>query len=227
MGSPNHTFLRWFRGGLDSASPAHKPVPVGKTSRRCTALGDFIRSLRPLGIGNEDEKLRILDLGPTSPANIAFLTGMGLHVYNEDVLHAARDPQYRSHNEDGSEGMDLPRFFRENLDYPQGKFDAILAWDVLDYLPEALVGPLVERLAYVLRSHGALLAFFHTKDAGADLPYHRYRLIQADTVELDPRQGFRLQRIFQNRHIENMFKDFASRKFFLGRDNLREVILVR
>lgn len=226
MGSPNQTFLRWFRGSADSAAPAQNSV-VGKTSRRCTALGDFIRSLRPLGIGNEDEKLRILDLGPTSPANIAFLTGMGLHVYNEDVLDAAGDPQYKSRNEDGSEGMDLVRFFRENLNYPQGKFDAILAWDVLDYLPEALVGPVVERLAYVLRAHGALLAFFHTKDAGGDLPYHRYRLVQVDTVELDPRQGFRLQRIFQNRHIENMFKDFSSRKFFLGRDNLREVILVR
>jgi hypothetical protein len=227
MGSPNYTFLRWFRGGVDSATPAPKPVPGVRTTRRCTALGDFMRSLRPLGIGVEDEKLRILDLGPTSPANISFLTGIGLHVYSEDVLRAAREPQYKTLDENGSERIDIDRFFRENLNYAQGKFDAILAWDVLDYLPEALVVPLVERIAYVLRSHGALLAFFHTKDAGSDLPYHRYRLVQPDTVELDPRQDIRLQRIFQNRHIENMFRDFASRKFFLGRDNLREVILVR
>ena len=40
-------------------------------------------------------------------------------------------------------------------------------------------------------------------------------------------QGFKLQRIFNNRHIENLFKDFASRKFFLGRDNIREVLMVR
>jgi hypothetical protein len=38
---------------------------------------------------------------------------------------------------------------------------------------------------------------------------------------------FRLQRVFNNRHIENLFKDFASRKFFLGRDNIREVLVVR
>jgi len=30
-----------------------------------------------------------------------------------------------------------------------------------------------------------------------------------------------------NRHIENLFKDFSSRKFFLGRDNIREVLMVR
>ncbi|HET7872933.1 MAG TPA: class I SAM-dependent methyltransferase [Terriglobales bacterium] len=225
MGSPNHTFLRWFRNGVDSTAPA--PKNAARMTRRCTALGDFIRSLRPLGIGVEDEKLRILDLGPTSPANISFLTELGLHVFSEDVLHAARDPQYRSLDEDGSERIDIERFFLENLHYPLGKFDAILAWDVLDYLPETLVAPMVERMAQILRGHGALLAFFHTKDAGPDLPQHSYRLVQPDMVELDPRQGFRLQRVFQNRHIENMFRDFASRKFFLGRDHLREVILVR
>lgn len=225
MGSPNHSFRRWFRSG-DSAAPALSNNTV-RITRRCTALGDFIRSLRPLGIGLEDEKLRILDLGPTSPINISFLTELGLHVFSEDVLRSARDPQYKAVQEDGSERINVERFFQENLNYPQGRFDAILAWDVLDYMPEILVVPMVERISYVLRPHGALLAFFHTKDAGSDLPQHSYRLVQPDVVELDPRQGFSLQRVFQNRHIENMFRDFASRKFFLGRDNLREVILVR
>jgi hypothetical protein len=39
--------------------------------------------------------------------------------------------------------------------------------------------------------------------------------------------GFRLQRVFNNRHIENLFRDFASIKFFLSRDNIREVLVVR
>jgi hypothetical protein len=39
--------------------------------------------------------------------------------------------------------------------------------------------------------------------------------------------GFRLQRVFNNRHIENLFRDFASIKFFLARDNVREVLVVR
>ena len=38
---------------------------------------------------------------------------------------------------------------------------------------------------------------------------------------------FRLQRVFNNRHIENLFREFASLKFFLARDNVREVIVVR
>jgi hypothetical protein len=39
--------------------------------------------------------------------------------------------------------------------------------------------------------------------------------------------GFQLQRVFNNRHIENLFRDFASIKFFLARDNIREVLVVR
>jgi len=36
-----------------------------------------------------------------------------------------------------------------------------------------------------------------------------------------------LQRVFNNRHIETLFRDFASIKFFLARDNIREVLVVR
>jgi len=39
--------------------------------------------------------------------------------------------------------------------------------------------------------------------------------------------SFRLQRVFNNRNIENLFRDFASIKFFLARDNVREVLVVR
>jgi hypothetical protein len=39
--------------------------------------------------------------------------------------------------------------------------------------------------------------------------------------------NFPLQRVFNNRNIENLFRDFASIKFFLARDNVREVLVVR
>jgi hypothetical protein len=40
-------------------------------------------------------------------------------------------------------------------------------------------------------------------------------------------RAFTLQRVFNNRHIENLFRDFGSIKFFLSRDNIREVLVVR
>jgi SAM-dependent methyltransferase len=177
--------------------------------------------------GSEDQKPCALDLGPTSPANITFLADRYLRVYNENILRGAMDPTIRTPRDDGTDGLDLEKFFASNLAYQERHFDAILCWDAADYLPEELVKPVVEKLHRMLKPKGTLLAFFHTRDAGAESPYCRYHIVQPDTIELEPAAGFRLQRIFNNRHIENLFKDFSSRRFFLGRDNIREVILVR
>jgi hypothetical protein len=51
--------------------------------------------------------------------------------------------------------------------------------------------------------------------------------VSKDTLELQPVRGFRLQRVFNNRHVENLFREYQSIKFFLGRDNMREVLVIR
>ena len=86
---------------------------------------------------------------------------------------------------------------------------------------------MVERICSVLKPGGVLLAFFHTRDAGPEAPYFRYHIAGPDTLELQPVPRFRLQRVFNNRHIENLFHDYKSLKFFLARDYIREVLVVR
>jgi hypothetical protein len=224
LSSSGDNLKRWFRGADASQAKSAGPgKPAPRTSRRCIGLGELLRNLQSTG----ERKLCVLDLGPTSPNNIAFITGMGARVFNEDILTESQDPNYAVKQEDGSVQIDPAKFFAENLNYDADQFDAILCWDVPDYLPESLVRPLVERLQVMLRVKGNLLAFFHTKDAGPESLYTRHHIVPPDVLELEPVQGFRLQRIFNNRHIENLFKDFASRKFFLGRDNIREVLMVR
>jgi len=216
--------MRWFRGaGGSQDARAEKSRTTPRIRRHCIGLGDLIHGLSRNGA----EKMSVLDLGSTSSANIAFITDLGLRVYNEDILRSSQDCSYRSKQEDGSMQLDPIKFFADNLDYPAGHFDAILCWDVADYLPENLVKPLIERLRVTLKPKGNLLAFFHSKDAGPEAPHCRYHIVQHDTLEFEPGPVFRLQRIFNNRHIENLFKDFVSRKFFLGRDNIREVLMVR
>lgn len=169
----------------------------------------------------------MLDLGATSPANISYLIGLGHKVYNEDVLLAASDARYRVKDEEGKPTVDANRFLAENLDYMAGLLDAALCWDVPDYLPEVLVRPVVARLQRAMKPRGVLLFFFHTRDAGPDAPYYRYHLRDRENLELQRGPAFRLQRVFQNRHIENLFRDFSSVKFFLARDNIREVVVVK
>ena len=224
MSSSDNNLMRWFRGaGGSQSKPEEGNKSAPRTRRTCIGLGEFMRGLGSSG----ERKTCVLDLGPTSPTNIALLTEMGVRVSNEDILRESQDERYSVKQEDGTLQLDPAKFFAENLNYAADQFDAILFWDVADYLPESLVKPLVERLQVMLKPKGHLLAFFHTKDAGAESLYSRHHIVQKETLELEPIPGFKLQRIFNNRHIENLFKDFASRKFFLGRDNIREVLMVR
>jgi SAM-dependent methyltransferase len=184
-------------------------------------MGEFARAIAG------QEGLCVLDLGPTSPTNIRYITDLGHRIYNEDVLLSSFDPAYAVKKDDGAAAIDVQRFFEQNLKYPDRHFDAVLCWDIPDYLHESLIKPMVERLAAVLKPGGVLVGFFHTRDAGPDAPYYRYNIAGKDTLELQRGPQFRLQRVFNNRHIENLFKEYASIKFFLARDNVREVLVVR
>ena len=196
-------------------------VPGQKISRRSTGFGEFIRGI------SREEDLKILDLGSTSPANITFMTGLGHRFQQEDLLRLASDKSLVVPNGDGGSGIDVNRFLRDNLSFEREEFDAVMFWDLADFLPEPLVKPVIERIQIAMKPGGSMLAFFHTKDAGPDAPFYRYNIVSKDTLELQPVRGFRLQRVFNNRHVENLFRDYGSIKFFLGRDNIREVLVVR
>jgi SAM-dependent methyltransferase len=231
MSSAIQALLRLFR-----PSPANDPLAqpsAERITRRSSGFAEFTRRIAG------EQPLNILDLGPTSPANITYLTGLGHKVYNEDVLQGGGDPALVVAAEDGGKpSLDIARFLAGSLQYNPEQFDAVLCWDTADYMPEELVKPMVDRIHRVMKPGGSVLAFFHTKDAGPDAPYYRYHISAADTLSLqamwkpgtNPKARvplFRLQRIFQNRHVENLFRDYGSLKFFLARDNVREIIVLR
>jgi SAM-dependent methyltransferase len=191
-----------------------------KVVRKSTGLAELNKII------GKRESMTVLDLGPTSPPNIRYMTERGHSFYNEDVLLSSFDPSYEV-REDGKTSVNIDKFLAENLKLKSEQFDLVLAWDVPDYLPEQVVKPLVDKLAASMKPGGVLLAFFHTKDAGPDAPYYRYNIAGEDALELQRGPQFRLQRVFNNRHIENLFREFSSIKFFLARDNVREVIVVR
>jgi SAM-dependent methyltransferase len=229
------TFMKFFRGS--SGAETIPAQGAQKLIRRSSGLGELARTWQSA------EGLTILDLGATSPTNIRHFTERGHKIYSEDLLTASTDPALKitgdeGKDEHGNPVLDSRKFLAENLVYPAAHFDVVLCWNIPDYLNESLVKPVVGRLWSVLKPGGMLLAFFHTRDAGPDSPCHRFHIVGPDTLEMkkismrDERKGgsgdsFQLQRVFNNRHIENLFRDFASIKFFLARDNIREVLVVR
>jgi SAM-dependent methyltransferase len=204
MSSVSQNFMKLFRG---SSGPETIPEQSSqRLTRRSSGLGELSRTWESA------EGLCVLDLGSTSATNIRHFTERGHRIYSEDLLTASTDPELITTDEKGAAALDSRKFLADNLVYPAAHFDVVLCWNLPDYLDESLVKPVVGRLWSVLKPGGMLLAFFHTRDAGPDSPCQ---------------DGFQLQRVFNNRHIENLFHDFASIKFFLARDNIREVLVVR
>jgi SAM-dependent methyltransferase len=218
--------MRFFRGTSSGGSATAQDQPPVRLTRRSSGLGELARLLA------SEEPLCVLDLGSTSAANIRYLTGRGHKIYSEDLLDGSTDPSLVTKDEQGNPTLDSKRFLDENLAYQGTQFDVVLCWNLADYLDEGLVKPVVDRLWSLLKPGGMLLAFFHTREAGPDTPCYRFHIVGQDSLEMHPIRKevggqFRLQRVFNNRHIENLFRDFASIKFFLARDNMREVLVIR
>jgi hypothetical protein len=213
-------FNRLF-GGTSRSGADSDFVPGERVQRKSTGYNEFIKSI------SREEGLKVLDLGATSPANITFMTGLGHKFHQEDVLRAATDKNLLIPSAEGGVTVDVERFLTDNLSFQREEFDAVMFWDLADYLPEPLVKPVIERLQVAMKPAGIMLAFFHTRDAGPDAPFYRYHIATKEALELQPAHPFKLQRVFNNRHVENLFREYGSMKFFLGRDNIREVLVLR
>ena len=213
-------FSRIF-GGSGQHGSEDGVVSGERVQRRSTGFTEFMKWLA------REEGLRILDLGATSPANITFFIGLGHRFHQEDVLRLASDKSLIVNNSEGQKTVDVDRFLRDNLSLGRQEYDAVMFWDLADYLPEPLVKPVIERIHVAMKPSAILFSFFHTKDAGPEAPFYRYNIASKDTLEMQPATPYKLQRIFNNRHVENLFRDFNSIKFFLGRDNIREVLVIR
>ena len=212
--------LRRVLGQEAKSLPVKQRPPAASRVRHSYGLQEFWAEIHsPAG-------LQILDLGSASQANVSFITGLGHKLYTEDLIRTLQDsaPAEPVEEENPEEAN---RFFQENLKYGEGQFDGILCWDLFDFLADPLVKPLADRLYRSLKPGGTLLAFFHTGQAGQEVPLYQYSIQSEDTLRITGRGAGKLHRTFHNRTIENLFQRFTSLKFYLVRDNLREVIIVR
>ena len=176
-----------------------------------------------------EPNLRVLDVGPTSPANVNFLTEAGHGVWMADLAaEALRGGWETPPPEPGEQaGFNTEQFFAQNMDFGGRQFDVVLLWTALDYIPEPLVQPLIAELHKAMRPGGRLLAIFHTKMTGPNTEYYRYHLTGTDSVEMQETEKFPVRRVYTNRNIEKLFAAFSNTRFFLAKDNLYEVLITR
>jgi hypothetical protein len=172
--------------------------------------------------------LRVIDNGYTSPSNINYLTNLGHSVFLADMDCDAWHPDWQiGKDEDGNTIWNVEGFLEQSLNLSGRMFDVVLLWTALDYMPEALVAPVVTHLHGAMNPGGQVLAFFHTRTHGEETARCRFHLTAGDDVEMQMSQQFPIQRAFTNRSIEKLFSGWSGHRQFLAKDSVSEVIMTR
>jgi hypothetical protein len=213
-------------------APATRPARAGEepSGRFSNGLKEFLWQIEDIGRGN------LLDLGAVSQATVTYFIERNFKVYTEDLLAAwgaflEQDSKRTvslpagTEQPDASPAARADRFLASNLRYPADSFDAILLWDLLDYMDREAAQRFLPRITSMTREGGAVLAIFHTRPPEQ---FHRYRVVDAHNLELVPASHLVHPRhVYQNREIQELFEKFRTSKTFVGRDQLREGVFVK
>ena len=214
-----------FFGGKDKSS-GH-PAANERLPRHSSGWGQLLERMR------KEESLRVLDIGATSSTNINFVTALGHSIYLANLVEDAAKREWIIPAYNGEqERFDVERFLTTHLSFTGRGFDIVLFWDTADYLPEELLAPVLERIHQVMAPGGQLLAMFHSASSSsptgpARTDFCRYHLTDASHVDVQHAGDYPILNNYTNRQIEKLLAAFKSFHFFLGKDNLREVVVVR
>ena len=210
----------------------NRPPEPQETTRGSNGLKEFLWNLDGLGRGT------LLDLGPAWQTTLTFFIERGFRVTSDDILRdwsqflAEEEAKAKAKEsvtaEDYAERTPdarAKRFLAENLQYPASSFDALLLWDVLDYLEPSLAKLMIGQLTDLLRPGGVVFAMFHSKKPAG---FQRYRVLDSNNLQVISSPVLcPAQKVFQNREIQDLFGRFRTMKSFVGRDQLRETLFIK
>jgi hypothetical protein len=215
---------------LAAVGPA-KATEKSETTRVSNGLKELLWNLEGLGHGT------LLDLGSVWQTTLSFFIERGFRVTSEDILRAWKDfldkeeAVLRDASKASEAAVDVTsagrasRFLQSNLQYPAASFDAVLLWDLLDYLEPTMATKTVAAVTELLRPGGVVFALFHSKKPEG---FQRYRVADSANLQvISTKMICPAQRVYQNREIQDLFGRYRTMKSFVGRDQLRETLFIK
>jgi len=194
--------------------PSDGPRPPGL---RCQALKELLGVLRP------GARHAVLDLGPPLAANVQYLAALSCRVRIAD-LHRSLSLESVESRRPEAVGALLDRLLPLA---PGERFDALLAWDVFDYLDRGEAAALAKRLVALLRPGGLLMALF-TTERRTEAASRRYIIADADHLRHRPAPGARWARtVWPLGDIEVLLAPLEVRQSHLLAHRQREMLLRR
>ncbi len=220
--------------GVAPAAGATRAPQMQEINRVSNGLKEFLWNLDGLGRGT------MLDLGPAWQTTLSFFIERGFRVSSEDILRGWKEflneeearlrdagvgGANSNHELDMTPGGRAVRFLTANLQYPKSSFDAVLLWDLLDYLEPAVAKQTVAWITELLRPGGVVLAMFHSKKPEG---FQHYRVADSSTLQVISAAVIcPAQKVYQNREIQDLFARYRTSKSFVGRDQLRETLFIK
>src|SRR5262245_12678113 len=156
---------------------------------------------------------RVLDLGSVIGGNLQFFIELGCKISADDIL---KPLEVADHRPTG----------HGKLEHPDETFDAVIAWDVFDFLARGEAKAFGTELLRALKPGGLVFAYFTTRETERRDPGRRYRILGPDKIEWLPiGSGRTLRHIYQNRDILQMLDGFKAHTAFVLQNGTREMLL--
>jgi hypothetical protein len=161
----------------------------------------------------------VVDLGPVIGSNITFLgERVGCKIHVED-LFSDIDRHIQSDKLD-----QLPEFLGGRFAVPASSIDAVLGWNIFDYLAPRAATALAGELIRILRPGGVFLGFFGAR--ASDNPQYTKYFIEDEThlrYRFYP-SGCSRRWVLQNRDINIMFAGLEICETVLLKSGVREIL---
>jgi SAM-dependent methyltransferase len=161
----------------------------------------------------------VVDLGPVIGSNITFLgERVGCKIHVED-LFSDIDRHVQNDKLD-----QLPEFLGGRFPVPASSIDAVLGWDIFDYLNPMAATALAGELMRILRPGGVFLGFFGAR--ASDNPQYTKYVIEDEThlrYRFYPSACSR-RWVLQNRDINIMFAGLEICETVLLKSGVREIL---
>jgi hypothetical protein len=177
----------------------------------------------------ERSGLSILDLSGANQQTINFITNYGHRLYSDDFLMLLDEAFAREGDfyENQSNPRKVEDFMESILQFPDGTFDGVLAWNSLEFLSPSVLSLVVAKLHRIVRPGASMFAIFHAEEKLVPVADYSFRIQDSRTLLMIPRGTRKPSQVFNNRTLEKTFQEFESVKFFLTRGHLRELIIKR
>lgn len=195
------------------AAPGNREAAQGPESEVHRSLA-FPALLSGLERGR---KVTVLDLGPALEENVRFFAGRSCTLYIEDLRRAILGSL-------GGRALDPGQVL---ADAGEVRFDAVIAWDLFDYLDDATTAAVVATVRERCRPGALLFALAGYLAQIPDRP-HRFKVLDAETLLYGERSPYHRPSPRRNaREMDRLLQGFSMETSYLLRHGWQEFLYVR